>query len=145
MQKAIILIIIVLSIGGAFIFLGNQGFGPKVQNNLESAEKTNQQTGTIGSPNPTPASLPSGMDSKSSEIILEGIFNIVYGDPQNGGTPRYRYSITDNSGKTTTVTISDKTKFVDGTSQADYDRKKVKITGHVTSSNLVEVLTIELK
>lgn len=79
-------------------------------------------------------------------VSIMGTFNLVYGDPQSGGSPRYYYSVTDEGGKTTVLKFTNETNFIDGANPSDYDRKKVKVAGKATQDiNTVEVQTIELE
>lgn len=81
----------------------------------------------------------------ASHLVLKGTFIIVYGDPLDGGTARYYYSVTDSQGKTTKLIFTNNSKYIDGESLINYDRKQVKISGKATQDmNAVEVLTIEL-
>ncbi len=129
------LVIVLSSVAGYFYWENSR---LKEENNQISTQTKNNGSTTEGTSN---------QDAVKTTIELNGVLNLVYGDPLNqNGTPRYSYSVTNDQGKTTELKFTDDTKYIGGKKASDFNRNKVKITGKlITSSNSTEVLTIELE
>jgi len=104
-----------------------------------------QPTPTL-SPTLPPSSTP--VPSVSTEQTeISGILSIIYGDPPPGSgdqQPRYNYSLTDDSGKTTQIKIDSNTRLIGGKSIIDFNRKMVKVKGGLGDSKTLLATSIEI-
>lgn len=138
---AVLIIVLIVLIG---LYFSNRNLQTKLKEQ-EANTHLNSPTSTFTQNEPIKKAendLSNPTDSSNATLI--GVFNIIYGDPINGGRPKYKYSVTDFQGKTSRLEFTTDTRFIEGTQPSDYDRKNVKIIGNkISNSSIFEVVTIE--
>lgn len=146
--NAIVVLIIILAVVGGGLILAKSSFLPgQDREAVKPSLLASPTNNPIVTPTPSPTLTPSSTPKDTTITEITGIFNLVYGDPQPGSgsqQPRYKYSLTDDLGKTTQIKIDSNTKLVGGQSIIDFNRKRVKVKGSLEDPKTLITASIEI-
>ena len=144
----IIFLIITLAIAAGGLILTKPSFF--LDQNRKTVEPSPSATPTFSptlTPTPSSTLIPSPTPTDKTTEEINGIFTLIHGDPLPGSgdqKPRYKYYITDDSGKTTEIKIDSSTKLIGGKSITDFNLKRVKVKGSPEDSKMLVATSIEI-